>query len=166
MTTTIFLYVALVATAIFLIQFIISLFFGDIETDIDTNIDFDLGSLISFKGLTHFCIGMGWYMFLTGGSDATSFLIGIGVGLVFVFVLWFLYRKAYQLQKERKPEKTEALLGRECTIYMHSGTKYVVQILRDGALRELEVRSFSEKKYETGDRTVICKIEAGTVYIQ
>lgn len=166
MTTTIFLYVALVATAIFLIQFIISLFFGDIDADVDTNFDFDLGSLISFKGLTHFCIGMGWYMFLSGGADALSYGIGILVGLVFVFILWFLYRKAYQLQKERKPEKTEAFLGRECTIYMHSGNKYVVQISRDGALRELEVRSLSNKKYETGDRATICKIETGTVYIQ
>ena len=60
MTSTIFLTVAVVATAIFLIQFVVSIFFGDIDTDVD--MDTDIGSVISFKGLTHFCIGMGWYM--------------------------------------------------------------------------------------------------------
>ena len=67
MTSTIFLTVALVATAIFLIQFIVSIFFGEIDTDVD--MDADIGSVISFKGLPHFCIGMGWYMYITQGTD-------------------------------------------------------------------------------------------------
>lgn len=110
MTSTIFLTVALVATAIFLIQFIVSIFFGEIDTDVD--MDADIGSVISFKGLTHFCIGMGWYMYITQGTEISSYVAGILVGLVFVFVLWFLYKKAWQLQKENKPEKPEVLLGR------------------------------------------------------
>ena len=117
MTSTIFLTVAVVATAIFLIQFVVSIFFGDIDTDVD--MDTDIGSVISFKGLTHFCIGMGWYMYISQGTDISSYAVSILVGLVFVFVLWFLYKKAWQLQKENKPEKPEALLGRECTIYAH-----------------------------------------------
>lgn len=46
MTSTIFLTMALVATAIFLIQFIVSIFFGEIDTDVD--MDADIGSVISF----------------------------------------------------------------------------------------------------------------------
>ena len=110
MTSTIFLTVAIVATAIFLVQFIVSIFFGDIDTDVD--MDTDLGSVISFKGLTHFCIGMGWYMYISQGTDISSYVVGILVGLVFVLVLWFLYKKAWQLQNENRPEKPEALLGR------------------------------------------------------
>ena len=150
MTSTIFLTVAVVATAIFLIQFVVSIFFGDIDTDVD--MDTDIGSVISFKGLTHFCIGMGWYMYISQGTDISSYAVGILVGLVFVFVLWFLYKKAWQLQKENKPEKPEALLGRECTIY--------------GALREMDVRSLENRKYQTGDRTTIVKVESGIMYIQ
>ena len=164
MTSTIFLTVAIVATAIFLIQFIVSIFFGDIDTDVD--MDTDLGSVISFKGLTHFCIGMGWYMYISQGTDISSYVVGILVGLVFVLVLWFLYKKAWQLQNENRPEKPEALLGRECTIYTQNGDRYVVQIAVNGSLREMDVRSLEGRKYRTGDRAVIVRFESGIMYIQ
>lgn len=164
MTSTIFLTVAIVATAIFLVQFIVSIFFGDIDTDVD--MDTDLGSVISFKGLTHFCIGMGWYMYISQGTDISSYVAGILVGLVFVLVLWFLYKKAWQLQNENRPEKPEALLGRECTIYTQNGDRYVVQIAVNGALREMDVRSLEGRKYRTGDRAVIVRLESGIMYIQ
>ena len=108
MVNTIFLGIAIVASAIFLIQFIMSIFFGDLDTD--TDIDADLSSAVSFKGFTHFCIGFGWYMYISNSTAISTFLIGILIGLAFVFILWFLYKKAYQLQKENKPEKTEALV--------------------------------------------------------
>lgn len=164
MVNSIFLGIALVASAIFLIQFFMSIFFGDIDTD--TDLDADLGSVVSFKGLTHFCIGFGWYMYIAKSTSISTFLIGITIGLVFVFMLWFLYKKAYQLQKENKPEKTEALVGRECTIYAHDGNRYIVQVAQNGALREVEVRSLEGKEYQTGDRTIVCKVESGTIYIQ
>lgn len=164
MTSTIFLTVAIVATAIFLVQFIVSIFFGGIDTDVD--MDTDLGSVISFKGLTHFCIGMGWYMYISQGTDISSYVVGILVGLVFVLVLWFLYKKAWQLQNENRPEKPEALLGRECTIYTQNGDRYVVQIAVNGALREMDVRSLEGRKYRTGDRAVIVRFESGIMYIQ
>lgn len=164
MTSAIFLTVAIVATAIFLVQFIVSIFFGDIDTDVD--MDTDLGSVISFKGLTHFCIGMGWYMYISQGTDISSYVVGILVGLVFVLVLWFLYKKAWQLQNENRPEKPEALLGRECTIYTQNGDRYVVQIAVNGALREMDVRSLEGRKYRTGDRAVIVRFESGIMYIQ
>lgn len=164
MTSTIFLTVAIVATAIFLVQFIVSIFFGDIDTDVD--MDTDLGSVISFKGLTHFCIGMGWYMYISQGTDISSYVVGILVGLVFVLVLWFLYKKAWQLQNENRPEKPEALLGRECTIYTQNGDRYVVQIAVNGSLREMDVRSLEGRKYRTGDRAVIVRLESGIMYIQ
>ena len=46
-TSEIFMLLALVSTGIFLLQFVISIFFGglDIDVDGDTNVDFDLGSL-------------------------------------------------------------------------------------------------------------------------
>ena len=164
MSSTIFLIIALVTTGIFVIQFVLSIFFGDIDADVD--VDADISSVVSFKGLTHFGIGFGWYMYLAGNTEIQSYVIGILVGLFFVLAVWFLYKKAYQLQKENKPEKTEALVGRECTIYAHDGVRYIVQVAQNGALREVEVRSLEGKKYQTGDRTLICKVESGTIYIQ
>ena len=164
MSSNIFLIIAVVTTGIFVIQFILSIFFGDI--DADTDVDADISSVVSFKGLTHFGIGFGWYMYLIGNTDIQSYAVAILIGLFFVFAVWFLYKKAYQLQKENKPEKTEALVGRECTIYAHDGVRYIVQVAQNGALREVEVRSLEGKKYQTGDRTLICKVESGTIYIQ
>lgn len=164
MAHTVFLFIAIAATAIFLIQFVMSVFLGDLDTD--TDLDGDLGSVVSFKGFTHFCIGMGWYMYISGGTNILSYGVGIVVGLVFVLALWFLYKKAYQLQKENKPEKLDALVGRECQIYTHTGERYIVQIAVNGALREMEVRSLENKQYRTGDKTIICKVESGTLYIQ
>ena len=50
MSHTIFLIIALVTTGIFLIQFVLSIFFGDMDADVDA----DISSVVSFKGLTHF----------------------------------------------------------------------------------------------------------------
>ena len=164
MSSNIFLIIAVVTTGIFVIQFILSIFFGDIDADVD--VDADISSMVSFKGLTHFGIGFGWYMYLIGNTDIQSYVIAILIGLFFVFAVWFLYKKAYQLQKENKPEKTEALVGRECTIYARDGIRYIVQVAMNGALREMEVRSLEGKDYQTGDRTIVCKVESGTIYIQ
>ena len=103
MSHTIFLIIALVTTGIFLIQFVLSIFFGDIDADVD--VDADISSVVSFKGLTHFGIGFGWYMYLVGNADIASYAIGILVGLFFVFAVWFLYKKAYQLQQVNRDGK-------------------------------------------------------------
>ena len=58
MSSTIFLIIALVTTGIFVIQFVLSIFFGDIDADVD--VDADISSVVSFKGLTHFGIGFWW----------------------------------------------------------------------------------------------------------
>ncbi|MDC2621993.1 MULTISPECIES: hypothetical protein [Bacteroides] len=165
MNSTIFLIIALVTTSIFLIQFVLSIFFGDIDADVD--VDTDISSVVSFKGLTHFGIGFGWYMYLAGNAGIQSYAIGILTGLFFVFAVWFLYKKAYQLQQVNRSEPTGQLVGRECVIYFkQSGNKYTVQVSRDGAMREVDVTSESGKVYQTGDRTVITNYQNGVLYIQ
>lgn len=165
MSSTIFLVIALVTTGIFLVQFVLSIFFGDI--DADTDVGADLSSVVSFKGLTHFGIGFGWYMYLQKNMEPWTFAIGIGMGLLFVFAVWFLYKKAYQLQQENHAEKTDQLVGRECTLYFNRGEgKYTVQIRRDGAIREVDVISESRKSYQTGDKAIILSYREGTLFIQ
>lgn len=165
MSNTIFLIIALVTTGIFFIQFILSIFFGDMDADVD--MDADISSVVSFKGLTHFGIGFGWYMYLAGNTEIQSLVIAILIGLFFVFAVWFLYKKAYQLQQVNRSEQTEQLVGRECTIYFKQGeNKYTVQTSRDGAMREVDVISESGKTYQTGDKTIISNYKNGILYIQ
>lgn len=165
MSHTIFLIIALVTTGIFAIQFVLSIFFGDMDADVD--VDADISSVVSFKGLTHFGIGFGWYMYLAGNTEVQSFVIAILIGLFFVFAVWFLYKKAYQLQQVNSSEQIEQLVGRECTIYFkQSGNKYTVQTNRDGAMREVDVISESGKTYQTGDKTIISNYKNGILFIQ
>lgn len=165
MSSNIFLIIALVTTSIFAVQFILSVFFGDL--DADTDVDTDISSVVSFKGLTHFGIGFGWYMYLAGNTSVTSYLIAIATGFIFVFAVWFLYKKAYQLQQVNRSEQAEQLVGRECTIYFKQGEgRYTVQLKRDGAMREADVLSASDKDYRTGDKAVITAYKDGTMYIQ
>lgn len=165
MSSTIFLIIAIVTTGIFAVQFILSIFFGDL--DADTDVDTDMGSIVSFKGLTHFGIGFGWYMYLQDNTEIQTYLYGFIIGLFFLFAVWFLYKKAYQLQQINTAEKTEMLVGRECTIYFKgSEGRYTVQVSRNGAMREVDVISESGKSYQTGDKAVISSYKDGTLYIQ
>ena len=165
MSSSIFLTIALVTTGIFIIQFVLSIFFGDVDADMD--VDADISSVVSFKGLTHFGIGFGWYMYLAGNTEIQSYIIAILIGLFFVFAVWFLYKKAYQLQQVNRSEQTDQLVGRECVIYFkQSDSKYTVQTTRDGAMREVDVISESGKTYQTGDRTMITSYKDGTLFIQ
>ena len=164
MSSNIFLIIAVVTTGIFVIQFILSIFFGDIDADVD--VDADISSMVSFKGLTHFGIGFGWYMYLIGNTDIQSYVVAILIGLFFVFAVWFLYKKAYQLQQVNHSEQTDQLVGRECTIYFKlSDSKYTVQTTRDGAMREVDVISETSKVYRTGDKAIIAAYREGTLYI-
>ena len=137
MSSTIFLIIALVTTGIFVIQFILSIFFGDIDADVD------------------------------GNTEIQTYAVAIFVGLCFVLAVWFLYKKAFQLQQVNRSEQTEQLVGRECTIYFKQNDgRYTVQTKRDGAMREVDVISESGKTYQTGDHTVITRYQNGTLYIQ
>lgn len=104
MVNTIFLGIAVVASAIFLIQFIMSIFFGDLDTD--TDIDVDLSSAVSFKGLTHFCIGFGWYIYIAKSTAISTFLIGID-RVALRFYPMVLYKKPISFKKKtnRKRQK-------------------------------------------------------------
>ena len=57
MEANVYFFAALVSTGIFLLQFILSIFFGSMDTDIDVNADgnadIDMSSVLSFKGLIH-----------------------------------------------------------------------------------------------------------------
>ena len=91
MSSNIFLIIALITTGIFVIQFILSIFFGDIDTEID--VDADISSVVSFKGLTHFGIGFGWYMYLAGHTDVANYIIGILKVFSLCWLFGFFIRK-------------------------------------------------------------------------
>ncbi len=165
----VFWLIALLSSGLFLVQFFMSIFFGEMDMDLDGNadVDTDAGSMFSFKGLTHFGIGFGWAMVLAGEMTWMSLLVALATGVIFVFILWKTYKFAYSLQKTNHAEAPEAIVGRTATVYLnrHDG-RYVVQVQVNGAKREFNVVSESASTANlTGDNVVITKYEDGKYYI-
>lgn len=176
MEANVYFLAALVSTGIFLLQFILSVFVGSMDTDVDVNADgnadLDMSSVLSFKGLIHFCMGFGWFMFLckppyTVLQYAGAFLSGV----LFVFILAWIYKLCYKLKQENKPEQGEDLIGRKCEIYSRckdpekKGNDYVVYIAINGAQRELAVKSSKGKKYQEGNILTLKDYKDGIYYI-
>ena len=176
MEANVYFFAALVSTGIFLLQFILSIFFGNMDTDIDVNADgnadIDMSSVLSFKGLIHFCMGFGWFMYLCQPPYIVLHYLGAVIsGSFFVFVLAWIYKLCYKLKQENKPEQGEELIGRKCEIYTRcqeqgqAETEYVVYIAINGAQRELTVRSIQGKSYQEGDILTLKDYKEGIYYI-
>lgn len=168
-THTVFLVIALVASGVFCVQFVISLFFGDVDVDVDGSgdIDTDMGSVFSFKGLIHFLIGFGWTKVLFVGDSWQTYVGAVFVGLIFVFALLYIYVLAFRLQKLRTPESPKQLLGRAGRIYINLGDgRYTLFIERDGSTRQLDVLSASGKTdYQTNETVTVTQYKDNTYYI-
>lgn len=92
-----------IAYGIFILQFIISWVAGEFDVDFDGDADFDVSDVVSFKGFIHFLMGFGGWTSIKQllGYEVTriDWLIGFFIGLVFVFMLYHLYKFCMKLQK-------------------------------------------------------------------
>ena len=101
--------VLIASAALFLLTTIGSFIFGEMDINIDTDVDVvtggDLfgGDIFSFKGLLHFAIGFSLTLTLMKEVTIISVSIGIITGVIFVFVLYYLYKIIYtKLQQSMK----------------------------------------------------------------
>lgn len=98
-----------------ILQFIISWVAGelDVDVDFDGDADFDIGDVVSFKGLIHFLMGFGGWTSIKQllGYEITwvDWLIGFFIGLVFVFMLYHLYKFCMKLQNFPTEDNFEAV---------------------------------------------------------
>lgn len=166
--------IALFCTLIFIVQFILSFFLGEFDLDSELDIDgdgisdFNWSDILSFKGLIHFGIGFGWTMWFNQGMDnkLLAAIIAIGVGLIFVGVLWSVYWFARKLENPNTQEKGEDLVGREVKIYLVlTDTRYKAFILRNNRRQLIEVKSRGNKVYKTGDSAVVKEYKKGIYLI-
>lgn len=158
----IFYGIAIVVYSIFIIRFILSWIGGDFELDAD--LDLDLGDVISFKGLTHFLMGFsGWLStksLITHDIEWYDYLIGFILGLIFVIILFYVYKLMMKLESKPTILFGKNLIGHVGSVYLCEyedlNTKenhYTITVNNGNGTVELS--AISDKKFRTGDSITI-----------
>lgn len=111
----------IISYGIFIIQFILSnlgIVDVDIDIDCDGDVDFDVGDLVSFKGLIHFIMGFSGWLMLTGQVTIVTVSIAVLIGIIFVVALYYLYKLCMRFNYEPKPKIGKSLVGRKVVVYV------------------------------------------------
>ena len=169
-------WIALISGFLVVGQLILTLFFGSVDMNLDVDGDgfgdFDLGTLISPKGILHFLFGASWYLVLIKPIRPSSWLwydwlISIGVGVVVMLLVALLYYALSKLACEKVKESGKDLVGRAGVIYLNAGDGiYDLSIPISGNTTTIQVTSKSGKTdYRTGEQVELIEFSNGTYFI-
>ena len=150
--------VALTVYSIFIIRFILSW----VGADFDVDTDVDVSDVVSFKGLTHFLMGFsGWLSvksYITHNVMWYDYIIALILGIIFVILLYFVYK--FLISLETKPQILfgKQLIGKTGKIYVilepeDSIKKYIITV--GNGLGTQEYPAKSNNSYKLGDEVVI-----------
>ena len=150
--------VALTVYSIFIIRFILSW----VGADFDIDADVDIGDVVSFKGLTHFLMGFsGWLSvksYTTHNVMWYDYLIALILGVIFVILLYFVYKLLISLETKPQILSGKQLIGKTGKIYVilepeDSIKKYIITV--GNGLGTQEYPAKSNNSYKLGDEVVI-----------
>ena len=150
--------VALTVYSIFIIRFILSW----VGADFDVDADVDIGDVVSFKGLTHFLMGFsGWLSvksYITHNVMWYDYLIALILGVIFVILLYFVYKLLISLETKPQILFGKQLIGKTGKIYVilepeDSIKKYIITV--GNGLGTQEYPAKSNNSYKLGDEVVI-----------
>lgn len=150
--------VALTVYSIFIIRFILSW----VGADFDIDADVDIGDVVSFKGLTHFLMGFsGWLSvksYITHNVMWYDYLIALILGVIFVILLYFVYKLLISLETKPQILFGKQLIGKTGKIYIilepeDSIKKYIITV--GNGLGTQEYPAKSNNSYKLGDEVVI-----------
>ena len=150
--------VALTVYSIFIIRFILSW----VGADFDVDADVDISDVVSFKGLTHFLMGFsGWLSvksYITHNVMWYDYLIALILGVIFVILLYFVYKLLISLETKPQILSGKQLIGKTGKIYIilepeDSIKKYIITV--GNGLGTQEYPAKSNNSYKLGDEVVI-----------
>ena len=150
--------VALTVYSIFIIRFILSW----VGADFDVDADVDVSDVVSFKGLTHFLMGFsGWLSvksYITHNVMWYDYLIALILGVIFVILLYFVYKFLISLETKPQILSGKQLIGKTGKIYVilepeDSIKKYIITV--GNGLGTQEYPAKSNNSYKLGDEVVI-----------
>ena len=161
--------VALVVYGIFIIRFILSWIGGDF--DLDGDLDLDVSDVVSFKGLTHFLMGAsGWLsvkQYTTHSIMWYDYLIAFCVGILFIGMLFQLYKFMMKLESKPTILTGKDLIGSSAIIYnktAYDGVLYKYEITVNNGNGTIERPAISDQCYQINDVVTIKEYD-GAYYI-
>ena len=144
---------AIVASAVFLLQALLTLIGMDSDLDMDVDTDFstgdtmDLGgglSLFSIRNLVNFFVGFGWAGVCLAGTITSGVLLGIVavlVGAAFVW-LYFIIKKQTKRLESNGAFNINLCVGKVADVYLRipaeGSGKGKVQISVNGSIHEVD----------------------------
>ena len=152
--------IAAIIYSIFIIRFILSWVGGDFDVETDV----DVSDVVSFKGLTHFLMGFsGWLSvksFTTHNVMWYDYLIAFVLGVIFVIILYYVYKFLMKLENKPQILSGKDLIGSTAKVYLVLSTidadtlfKYIITV--DNGIGTIEIPAKSRESYKTGDSVVI-----------
>lgn len=167
---------ALVGSAVFVIQLLLTLFgmdSSDIDVDFDAGDTMDLGgglSLFSIKSLVNFFVGFGWAgicLHSLIGNAVLLVLAAAAVGLFFVWMFFFIYKQTKKLEANGA-FRIEYCKGRVADVYLRIPEKKSgrgkVQISVNGSVHELDAVTEGEA-ITTGRKVRITDVVGGEMLV-
>ena len=158
--------IALVASLVFVIQMIISLFGGDVFSDADLGGDGTSGGashFFSVRNLVNFLLGAGWTgVSLYGMIDSPLVLmfVAIFIGIVFVLMFFGLLKILLKLQKDNTFSITETL-NKTASVYLtipeNKSGSGKIQISVRGSYHEIDAITAGER-IATGGKVRVVEI--------
>lgn len=159
----ILLYTSLITGGILVILLVLSLISGlDIDMDMGGNIDVDTGGIGYVKGtLTFFSIGayIVRSILMSDYSPFLAFAIGIGAGLLAVFILSQFLRWLLRNQVNVNWKNEDAIFE-EGTVYLkiEPNKTGIIKVEINGVIREIKAVSKSKKSIPTGSRIKVDEV--------
>lgn len=155
-----------VSYSIFIIQFILSnfgFFETDLDVDFDGDADFSVSDLLSFKGLVHFAMGFSGWLMLTGKITAVTIFCAFLVGIIFIVVLYFVYKLCMKFNSEPTVKAKSDLVGKVVMVYIPLPNGNCVCKVNAPSYTEITCKADSEVK--VGDILTIKSYKDGIYYI-
>lgn len=151
----------IISYGIFIIQFILSNFGGDTELDVDFDGegDFDTSSLLSFKGLIHFAMGFSGWLMLVDKVNIFTISIGIAIGILFMVILYYLYKLCMKFHSEPTERSGVELVGYTVVVTLAYADGKC--ICAPTGLPYQEIQCFSNTPIKIGDQRIIGSYENG-----
>ena len=174
--------IAIVASAVFIIQSIMTFVGMDSETNFDGDFDGDMSAdgagestpfqLFTFRNLINFMLGFSWTAIaLSASTESTSLMLvgGVVVGVLLVCVVMYLFKWMSGMQQSGTIEP-EALVGCKGSVYLTIPAGRTgegkVQITVRSAIREYNAMTEGDRLPNEAPIRVVAVLNGHTVLVE